>query len=355
MAVLENAKQLASSLRASLVYTPPPLPEYIPRQIGEVVGGPLLRAAEADATVAGTRLDDIVAPAVDAAGKLQTGDLSDSLSELLRVVEIALASIAVEANEPPASEIDEVVDELERAFLLSLCTTLTAHSYIVREISEWETRAQQAAKAGKSAPAKFFSVKDLKFVSLPGLGRIHVQHLIAAIDSGQVAMAVGSPLVESTRYPEMQIAVYGQWFTYMHAIWDEQIRKRLAAAHGCRASDISIPLFGDIRLIRNDFVHKKGIAGKSATNTEVLVDWFTSGASMEVSAEQMLKLIELFPRKELLAAPVPKPLTRKPIGGSIPFELETELETRMDKSGISDRNTVWEQALRLWIDSESDK
>ncbi|OLT35036.1 hypothetical protein BJF84_15960 [Rhodococcus sp. CUA-806] len=77
----------------------------------------------------------------------------------------------------------------------------------------------------------------------------------------------GEGLLEIGPYPELQSMVYGQWFTHIFAVWEERYRGRLALAHGLapdgdrwRRTDLLIPLFGDIRTIRNDFVHNQGVA-----------------------------------------------------------------------------------------------
>jgi hypothetical protein len=68
---------------------------------------------------------------------------------------------------------------------------------------------------------------------------------------------------------------YAQWFTYAFALWEEQFRGRVAAYFDQRSdervrrSDVLIDYFGDIRLIRNDFVRNKGIC-KECTDLKVL-------------------------------------------------------------------------------------
>ncbi|EKT76364.1 hypothetical protein WSS_A43129 [Rhodococcus opacus M213] len=326
------------------------IPEDIHREFAHVLTNPVRMASEADPLLPGTRLHEVLFPVVAAAESLHAGEISFrvGVKELETTTKSALASLPAIVSEPPTSEVHEVIDELERAFLLSLLTTLTAQSYVIQTVSNWETEAQGAAKKGQPQPGRYLDVSELEFAKAPGNGRIHIQHLIAAIDAGIASGVAGGGFVESTRYPELQIVLYGQWFTYFHAIWDEQIRHRLAAAHGCKPADISIPFFGDVRLIRNDFVHKKGIAGKSATSAELLA-WFKKGEPMQIAPERMLSLIRLFPRADLEKTPAPRERTRQAVGGSIPIELDEQVGKRMDQLGISDRNQVMEQALQMWL------
>ena len=63
---------------------------------------------------------------------------------------------------------------------------------------------------------------------------------------------------------------YAQWFAYMFAIREEQFRGRIARYFQNetgqtirRRSDIVVDYFGAIHLIRNDFVHNKGVCYES--------------------------------------------------------------------------------------------
>ncbi|MDV6284996.1 hypothetical protein [Rhodococcus jostii] len=343
--VVENANQFSTQFEQTMRQMH--VPANIHREAVHIMADPILMAAEADPLVVGTKLEEVISPVVAAAQSLRSGDFKTGVSGLAAASTAALAVLPSVAADYPSSEVDEVIDELERAFLLSLLTTLTAQSYVLQTVREWESRSLEATKKGKPLPKRYLDVSRLEFEDAQAAGRIHIQHLISAIDSGMTSMVAGSSFRESERYPELQIVLYGQWFTYFHAIWDEQIRKKLAAAHGCKASDILIPFFGDVRLVRNDFVHKKGIADKSA-ETEVLEDWFTRGRPMEISPERMLSLISLFPRDQLRNKPQPQERKRQAVGGSIPVELDALLRARMQDRKLTNREAVVEEALQAW-------
>jgi hypothetical protein len=106
---------------------------------------------------------------------------------------------------------------------------------------------------------------------------------------------------ETHNYPELQIMLYGQWVVYFYAVWDEYIRHRLAAAHGCNADQIKIEFFGDLRNVRRDVIHKQGIAVYSPNNK--VLQWFSAAQPLRITTEQIFELFDLFPRDELRAAP----------------------------------------------------
>ena len=82
---------------------------------------------------------------------------------------------------------------------------------------------------------------------------------------------------------------YAQWFAYMFAIREEQFRGRIARYFQNetgqtirRRSDVVVDYFGAIRLIRNDFVHNKGVCYESP-NTRVFQWGFAKGEPLEIS------------------------------------------------------------------------
>lgn len=84
-------------------------------------------------------------------------------------------------------------------------------------------------------------------------GRVHVQHLHSALTAGTTVFIAGASVSNVGHYPELQSIVYSQWFAYVHAIWDEQFRQRIAAFFSTpeqplEKNDVVNDFFGDIRL-----------------------------------------------------------------------------------------------------------
>ncbi|MDT5304306.1 MAG: hypothetical protein QOG79_8033 [Mycobacterium sp.] len=160
-------------------------------------------------------------------------------------------------------------------------------------------------------------------------------------------------------HPEIQAVVYAQWFTYAFAIWEEQFRGRLAKYWDSQTeakisrADILVDYFGDIRLIRNDFVHNKGLCDESA-NAGVLQWKFVKGQPIEVSAEQMISLIDLFPYDELRTAPTPQPSAGlKSVPGRLDAKLLEDVKDRARELGLSD-NELNAAAYSSWLDANTE-
>ena len=122
-----------------------------------------------------------------------------------------------------------MVEEIERAFLISLVVTLTSHNVLLRKVAEWEQPHQRFLQGNLAADVgHYFDVKTLSYVDTAGPGRIHMQDMVLAIDAGATLLTVaGQESVDN--YPEAQAVAYAQWFSYAFALWEEQFRGRIAS------------------------------------------------------------------------------------------------------------------------------
>jgi hypothetical protein len=126
--------------------------------------------------------------------------------------------------------------------------------------------------------------------------------------------------------------------------WDSQTDEKI------RRSDILVDYFGDIRLIRNDVVHNKGICAESS-HTVVLQWGFVEGPPIEISAEQMISLIDLFPCGELRSPPTPQPSAgRKSVPGRLDAQLLEDVKVRDRELGLSD-NELNAAAYSSWLEA----
>jgi hypothetical protein len=277
----------------------------------------------------------------------------NSLDVLDSAAESAIPLLQERTTELDPS-IDDVVEEMERAFLISLVVTLTSHNVLLRKVADWEQPHQRFLQGHLPADVgHYFDVKTLSYVDVAGPGRIHMQDLAFAIDAGATLITVaGQESVDN--YPEVQAVAYAQWFSYAFALWEEQFRGRIASYFDqrvdekIRKSDVLVDYFGDIRLVRNDFVHNKGICKESA-NLRVLEWSLLRGRPIEISAEQMMSLIDLFPRDELSNAPSSQPPSdMQRVAVKVDPRLLEDARDRAREMGMTD-NQLLDAALTNWL------
>lgn len=90
-----------------------------------------------------------------------------------------------------------------------------------------------------------------------------------------------------------------QWIVFLFSGWEDEYRPRLARALGCSPRDLLFPVLGDIRRLRNDVVHHRGVASAEwAARCEVL-HWFTEGEQIRVDTHHLVEFNERFPWAEL--------------------------------------------------------
>jgi hypothetical protein len=106
--------------------------------------------------------------------------------------------------------------------------------------------------------------------------------------------------------------------------------------------------FGDVRLIRNDYVHNKGLADE-AVNVKLLRWGFAKGKPLNITAEQMISMIDLFPRSAVAARPTPMSTSnRRPAPGSMAPDLLEDVLAKISELNL-DKNTVIDEAFSLWL------
>jgi len=240
--------------------------------------------AEADPIPPDSPLHEVITDVLTALDALKVGpEFRKSMEAFGASLHQALGVLR-EYTADDDSNIDEIISSLERAFMVSLLITLTSHHFVNDWDGKWQHHHQRFVN-GHVVP-DFGHYIEIKSGFLPcdepGPGRVHAQHIHSALVAGTTVWVAAAGKQDVDYYPEFQSIIYSQWFAYMHAIWDEQYRGRIARLFDSpeeriRKRDVINDFFGDIRLIRNDYVHNKGIADE-ALNTRLL-KWASKGAN----------------------------------------------------------------------------
>jgi hypothetical protein len=302
-------------------------------------------------------LHDVLGGVVDALHALKVGpEFRASVEALDAALDAAVSSLR-DWTAGEDSKIEDIIDELERAFLISLFITLTSHTFVTNWSDEWHKHHEKFldGKVSTDLP-HYVHLPTFLPTQEPGPGRIHVQQLHSALRAGTTVFIAGASVSNVDHYPELQSIVYSQWFAYMHAIWDEQFRDRIAAFYSTpeqalERNDVISAFFGDIRRIRNDFVHRKGIADE-AVKVKLLKWGFVQGKPLDITTEQMLSLVDLFPREALMVQPTARPSqNRKNVPGTVDIVLVDRFLAKVAELGL-DKNDAAADALSLWLESK---
>jgi hypothetical protein len=358
LAAIELAKPVAAGMllyREKNIVGKTGIPEQAQDLFVKRMLDPLRLTIESEPVPPGTPLHGVLSDVVRTVNEVQVGtQFVTSVKALDVALDAALNSLR-DWTAGEDSKIEDIIDELERAFLISLFITLTSHTFVVTWGGDWETHHDRFLDGKESHDLPHYvHLPTFMPCAEPGNGRVHVQQLLSALRAGTQFFIAGASSTNVEHYPELQSIVYSQWFAYMHAIWDEQFRERIAAFYDTpeeplEKNDVLVDFFGDIRRIRNDFVHRKGIADE-VTKVKLLKWGFVQGDPLEITTEQMLSLVGLFPREALMVKPTPRPApNRKSVPGSADIVLVDNFLAKVAEMQI-DKNAAIDEALAHWIE-----
>lgn len=89
----------------------------------------------------------------------------------------------------------------------------------------------------------------------------------------------------------VSIALGQQWLVMVVAEWEENFRPRFAAAENVDVAEIQDQCMGDLRLLRNDVVHHRGVATRHNTG-RAEISWFQPGDLIHIFPVHVMKVME---------------------------------------------------------------
>lgn len=310
-------------------------------------------SATSDAPTSDSALEALVKPVVDATKALvdapYTGHSEDIILFIAHLAEVSRsAEQQLERLNSDSATVQEVVEEFERDFQVSLLATLTGHTGVLTKVAEWE----RIRRKTDGSSVNYLQISSMKLVPSPGPGRLSMHVLDSATDSGINFM---TPTFRATidRSPALQRNLFGQWFTYIYSTWEDVYRERLASAHGIAEdgvawtkNDVTSDFFGDIKQFRHDFAHNAGICNNSASNK--MLNW-AEGTPIHGKVEQMIGLVDMFPREELMRAPTRSTTKLTPLPWGLPDELVVRVRSHLDTFPRKRRGEVLGAAIEQWL------
>ncbi|TRW80988.1 hypothetical protein FK535_18180 [Mycolicibacterium sp. 018/SC-01/001] len=183
---------------------------------------------------------------------------------------IAPMRVALAASMATPVTLESIVAELRKEFTLSLAVMLSGQYAVVTKLYEWYSSSSGVPKAA------YLNVRQFTIVDEAGPGCIPMRDLEIATHGGITMLTPQTGFVSIDRFSPVQQLLYGQWFAFMHSLWDEQYRRQVALAHGTapdgkawKAADIRVPL--------------SGTSAEFATTSSITREWLTRPARQRCS------------------------------------------------------------------------
>ncbi len=283
-------------------------------------------------------------PVVDAVNALSPDlELLPQWESITAAVRAARHALETEPMGPPT--VDEVVADILAALRTTLLIACIGQQGATRLIAEEFVRHVGSFAKQTTAPLRYYDIVTKTFVddessttlSLAGF-KYHANRDNPSVDS------------DINLLPEFPPAV-GKQFAAQSIVsfftdWDEHYRHDLAAAHECNPGDFQVNYFGDLKSMRHDYVHNRGICKTSARNQRL--KWFSKGDLMTPTPQNIVELITAFPENELRQKPSPRKSGTARLSISVSTSVIREFESLAGQCGDSPRHAL-ESALSDWI------
>ncbi len=89
------------------------------------------------------------------------------------------------------------------------------------------------------------------------------------------------------------------WITLVFDRWEDDFRHRFAKEMNCSHSQVMCDAMGDLRHLRHDVTHNKGVATRRESGRCILLkDWFTLGSCIEVDLARVGYFFDLIASNE---------------------------------------------------------
>ncbi|MFJ2834205.1 hypothetical protein ACIO52_02465 [Nocardia sp. NPDC087230] len=167
------------------------------------------------------------------------------------------------------------------------------------------------------------------------------------IDAGKFLRALGANSPQAD-------AVSRLWVVWFYALWDEHYRHKLAEAHGCEPNAFQHDYFGDLRKLRHDTAHGKGIARKGYSASCSVLRSFPVGDRVVLRHTHFREIIEMIPWEYLAIKPEPAPQRKPSLTAEIDSALRDRFRAAAAKSGVS-VHTATAEAIELWLEAHSEE
>ncbi|MEU4321261.1 hypothetical protein AB0F85_25175 [Nocardia fluminea] len=255
---------------------------------------------------------------------------------------------------PPATapEVAELLTALNEELLLSIAAIRMAPrgGWSFRDAVEEMTRSSHPAMAQRQRPDGTFEEEPFDLIVPPPTRFDVCDPYGFRIDTPSSATTIAADKFLAAfdgNSPQAE-AVSRMWSAWFYALWDEDYRHRLAGLHECEPRDIQHEYFADLRKLRHDTAHGKGLARKKGAARCTVLTPFREGRPIVLRFSHFREIVEKFPWDYLATKPGPAPARMD----SLTVSVEDALVERFRRAATADGKTVHaatEEAITMWL------
>lgn len=295
-------------------------------------------------------LKDVLQPVHDAAHAFTPYEpMEPQIDQLLDAVSAAREKLSDGSGFAPTAE--QIVADMEMWLKVNLLVAGTSHLGPIKVIDDELAKQAEAVRTGFRLPPRHFDFATNTLVNVPTATSIPLAAFAASVDNTIASTWAEAMQPDPADQPSIMKQFAAQLIVTFYTEWEEHYRPALAEALGCEPEAIRLNYFGDLRNMRQDYVHTRGFCKNSAKNK--LLKWFTKGQAMIPTPVNYLELLTAFPSEELKVKPPEFTRDRLRVEANAKATLVAEFDKVVTASGIT-KDAALDQALETWIAAQTD-
>ncbi|ORJ57776.1 hypothetical protein [Mycobacterium simiae] len=275
--------------------------------------------------------------------------LEPQIDQLMEAV--AAAREKLNDGSAAAPDAEQIVADMEMWLKVNLLVAGTSHLGPIKVIDDELAKQAEAVRTGFQLPARHFDFATNTLVDVPTATSIPLAVFVASVDNTIASTWAEVLQPDPADQPSIMKQFAAQLIVTFYTEWEEYYRPALAKALGCEPEAIRLNYFGDLRNMRQDYVHTRGFCKNSAKNK--LLKWFIKGQAMIPTPAEYLELLTAFPSEELKVKPPDFARGRLPVKANAKATLIAEFDKVVAASGYS-KDAALDQALEAWIAAQSE-
>ncbi|WP_374158087.1 hypothetical protein ACEWX3_25790 [Mycobacterium sp. G7A2] len=294
-------------------------------------------------------LRELLQPVRDAANFTPYEPFEPQVDRLLEATATARAGLAGAGATALAA--DQVIADMQTWLKINLLVAGTSHLGPLKVIDDEIAKQVEPAQSGFRLPPRHWDFATNELVHRPTKTSLPMAVFAASVDQTVANSWAEILQPDPNDQPWIMKQFAAQLIVTFYTEWEEYYRPALAKALGCKPDDIKLDYFGDVRNMRQDYVHTRGLCRNAAKNK--MLKWFTKGQSMIPTPANYLELLTEFPSEALKVKPPEFVRDRLPVGANAKAELIVEFDRAVAASGIT-KDAALDQALAAWIAAQTE-
>jgi hypothetical protein len=184
-------------------------------------------------------------------------ELEPQIDRCLEAVAAARQALSDGSDSAPTAE--QIIADMEMWLKVNLLVAGTSHLGPMKVIDDEIAKQAEPVKSGLRLPPRHFDFATGEVVNVRTETSIPLAVFAASVDPAIASSWAEVLQPDPADQPWIMKQFAAQLIVTFYTEWEEYYRPALAKALGCEPEAIRLDYFGDVRNMRQDYVHTRGI------------------------------------------------------------------------------------------------